>query len=118
MIKQYNLAQQPISLPAVQVAAPSGLQQQGFGQAAQTGVGEQAVGQGIQSLQAGLGAAYAGPNISQFYNPYQSYVLMKLIDKHNNNKINYLHKQFKRVHLVVVEKVYKEQNYKEQHNKI
>lgn len=69
------LAQQPISLPAVQVAAPSGLQQQGFGQAAQTGVGEQAVGQGIQSLQAGLGAAYAGPNISQFYNPYQSYVL-------------------------------------------
>jgi hypothetical protein len=70
-----QLAQQPISLPAVQVAAPSALQQQGFGQAAQTGVGEQAVGQGIQSLQAGLGAAYAGPNISQFYNPYQSYVI-------------------------------------------
>jgi len=70
-----QLAQQPISLPAVQVATPSALQQQGFGQAAQTGVGEQAVGQGIQSLQAGLGAAYAGPNISQFYNPYQSYVI-------------------------------------------
>ena len=70
-----QLAQQPISLPAVQVAAPSQLQQQGFGQAAQTGVGEQAVGQGIQSLQAGLGAAYGGPNISQFYNPYQSYVI-------------------------------------------
>lgn len=69
------LAQQPISLPAVQVAAPSPLQQQGFGQATQTGVGQQAVGQGIQSLQAGLGAAYGGPNISQFYNPYQSYVL-------------------------------------------
>ena len=70
-----QLAQQPISLPSVQVAAPSPLQQQGFGQAATTGVGQQAVGQGIQSLQAGLGAAYAGPNISQFYNPYQSYVL-------------------------------------------
>jgi len=70
-----NLAQQPISLPAVQVAAPSPLQQQGFGQAAQTGVGQQTVGQGIQSLQAGLGSAYAGPNISQFYNPYQSYVI-------------------------------------------
>ena len=70
-----NLAQQPISLPSVQVAAPSQLQQQGFGQAAQTGVGQQAVGQGIQSLQAGLGSAYAGPNISQFYNPYQSYVI-------------------------------------------
>ena len=70
-----QLAQQPISIPAVQVAAPSALQQQGFGQAAQTGVGQQTVGQGIQSLQAGLGSAYAGPNISQFYNPYQSYVL-------------------------------------------
>lgn len=70
-----QLAQQPISLPAIQVAAPSGLQQQGFQQAAQTGVGQQAVGQGIQSLQAGLGSAYGGPNISQFYNPYQSYVI-------------------------------------------
>ena len=44
-----QLAQQPISIPAVQVAAPSALQQQGFGQAAQTGVGQQTVGQGIQS---------------------------------------------------------------------
>ena len=70
-----QLAQKPISLPAVQVAAPSQLQQTGFSMAGQTGVGEQAVGQGIQSLQAGLGAAYAGPNISQFYNPYQSYVI-------------------------------------------
>ena len=70
-----QLAQQPISLPAIQVAAPSQLQQTGFGMAGQTGVGEQAVGQGIQSLQAGLGAAYGGPNISQFYNPYQSYVI-------------------------------------------
>ena len=70
-----QLAQQPISLPAVQVAAPSALQQQGFGMAGQTGVGEQAVGQGIAGIQAGLGAAYGGPNISQFYNPYQSYVI-------------------------------------------
>lgn len=70
-----QLAQQPISLPAIQVAAPSQLQQTGFGMAGQTGVGQQAVGQGIQSLQAGLGSAYGGPNISQFYNPYQSYVI-------------------------------------------
>ena len=66
-----QLAQQPISLPAIQVAAPSALQQQGFGQAATTGVGQQAVQQGI----AGIQQAAAGPNISQFYNPYQSYVL-------------------------------------------
>ena len=66
-----KLAQQPISLPGIQVAAPSQLQQTGFGMAGQTGIGQQAVGQGIASLQ----QAAAGPNISQFYNPYQSYVL-------------------------------------------
>jgi hypothetical protein len=70
-----QLAQKPISLPAVQVAAPSQLQQTGFGMAGQTGIGQQTAQQGIQSLQAGLGSAYAGPNISQFYNPYQSYVI-------------------------------------------
>ena len=69
-----SLASQPISLPAIQEAAPTTLQQQGFSSAAQTGVGQQAVGQGITSLQAGLGSAFAGPNISQFFNPYQSYV--------------------------------------------
>ena len=69
-----SLASQPISLPAIQVAAPTALQQQGFAQAGTTGVGQQAVGQGITSLQAGLGSAFAGPNISQFFNPYQSYV--------------------------------------------
>jgi hypothetical protein len=66
-----KLAQQPISLPAIQVAAPSQLQQTGFGMAGQTGVGQQTAQQGIASLQ----QAAAGPNISQFYNPYQSYVL-------------------------------------------
>ena len=74
-----SLASQPISLPAIQVAAPTTLQQQGFSSAAQTGVGQQAVGQGITSLQAGLGSAFAGPNISQFFNPYQSYVTDEII---------------------------------------
>jgi hypothetical protein len=69
-----SLASQPISLPAIQVAAPSALQQQGFAQAGTTGVGQQAVGQGITSLQAGLGSAFGTPNVSQFFNPYQSYV--------------------------------------------
>jgi hypothetical protein len=66
-----KLATQPVALPALQVAAPTQLQQTGFGMAGQTGFGQQAVGQGIASLQ----QAAAGPNISQFYNPYQSYVL-------------------------------------------
>ena len=69
-----KLAQQPVSIPAYQVAGPTGLEQTGFQQAATTGVGQQAVGQGITSLQAGLGSAFGAPNVSQFFNPYQSYV--------------------------------------------
>ena len=68
------LAQKPVSIPAYQVAGPTGLEQTGFQQAATTGVGQQAVGQGITSLQAGLGSAFGAPNVSQFFNPYQSYV--------------------------------------------
>jgi hypothetical protein len=69
-----KLAQQPVSIPAYQVAGPTGLEQTGFQQAATTGVGQQAVGQGIASLQAGLGSAFGAPNVSQFFNPYQQYV--------------------------------------------
>jgi hypothetical protein len=87
-----KLAQQPITLPQYQVAAPTSLQQSAFQAAGTTGVGQSAVGQGIAGLQAGqqatgagllagqqgtglgVGAAFAGPNISQFFNPYQSYV--------------------------------------------
>ena len=68
------LAQKPVTIPAYQVAGPTGLEQTGFQQAATTGVGQQAVGQGITSLQAGLGSAFQAPNISQFFNPYQQYV--------------------------------------------
>jgi hypothetical protein len=75
------LAQKPVSIPAYQVAGPTGLEQTGFQQAATTGVGQPAVGQGIAGLQAGqqatgvgLGAAYGAPNVSQFFNPYQQYV--------------------------------------------
>jgi len=64
------LASQPVSLPSIQVAAPSQLQQTGFGMAGQTGIGQQTVQQGI----AGIQQAAAGPNINQFFNPYQSYV--------------------------------------------
>ncbi len=68
------LAQKPVTIPAYQIAGPTGLEQTGFQQAATTGVGQQAVGQGITSLQAGLGSAFQAPNISQFFNPYQQYV--------------------------------------------
>jgi len=68
-----SAAEKPLyaNVPDVRVAGLSGLEQQGLGQAGVTGVGG-------QTTQAGIGSilqAQAGPNISQFYNPYQSYVL-------------------------------------------
>jgi len=64
-------AQDPISIPDIQVQGLSPLEQAAITQAGQTGVGAGAVGQAITGTQAAMGA----PNISQFYNPYQSYVL-------------------------------------------
>jgi hypothetical protein len=68
-----KLAQQPITLPQYQVAAPTSLQQSAFQAAGTTGVGQGAVGQGIASLQAGA-APIGAADISRYFNPYQSYV--------------------------------------------
>ena len=65
-----KLASQPVSLPAIQVAPLSGIEQAGITQAGQTGVGAGTVGAGITALQ----GAQAAPNISQFFNPFQSFV--------------------------------------------
>ena len=69
-----RLAAQPVSLPALQVAPLSGIEQAAITQAGQTGVGGAATTAGIGALQAGLQTAAAAPNISQFFNPFQSYV--------------------------------------------
>jgi hypothetical protein len=68
-----SAAEKPLyaNVPDVRVAGLGALEQQGVGQAGTTGVG-------APTTQAGIGSvlqAQAGPNISQFYNPYQSYVL-------------------------------------------
>jgi hypothetical protein len=69
-----RLAAQPAfgtaGIPALQVAPISSIEQAAITQAGQTGVGAGTVGSGISSLQ----AARAAPNISQFLNPYQSFV--------------------------------------------
>jgi len=65
-----KLAATPVSLPAVQVAPLSGIEQAAITQAGQTGVGAGTVGQGISALQ----TAQTAPNISAFLNPYQSFV--------------------------------------------
>ena len=68
-----SAAQTPLysGVQDMQVAGLSGLEQQGMAQAGQTGVGQDTVNAGIGSIL----QAQQGPNISQFYNPYQSYVL-------------------------------------------
>ena len=68
-----SAAEKPLyaNVPDVRVAGLGALEQQGIQQAGTTGVG-------TPTTQAGIGSvlqAQAGPNISQFYNPYQSYVL-------------------------------------------
>jgi hypothetical protein len=68
-----SAAEKPLyaNVPDVRVAGLSGLEQQGLGQAGTTGVGQSTTSAGIGSVL----QAQQGPNISQFYNPYQSYVL-------------------------------------------
>jgi hypothetical protein len=68
-----SAAEKPLyaNVPDVRVAGLSGLEQQGLGQAGTTGVGQGTTSAGIGSIL----QAQQGPNISQFYNPYQSYVL-------------------------------------------
>jgi len=56
-------AGQPVAIPAIQVAPFSGLEQQGFTQAGQTGAG-------LAQL-----LAAQTPNISQFQNPFQAQVI-------------------------------------------
>ncbi len=67
-----SAAQQPLyaNVPDVRVAGLGALEQQGVQQAGMTGVGQ-------PTTQAGIGSvlqAQQGPNISQFFNPYQQYV--------------------------------------------
>ena len=72
-----SAAQQPLyaNVPDVRVAGLGALEQQGVQRAGVTGVGAPTTQAGIGSVLQGQQAAFAGPNISQFFNPYQSYVL-------------------------------------------
>jgi len=66
-----SLAKTPINIPAMQVAPLGALEQQGITASGVTGVGAPTttagIGQVLSSLQ--------GPNINQFLNPYQNYVV-------------------------------------------
>ena len=69
-----KLASSPVNLPAMQVAPLSGIEQAAITQAGQTGVGASTVQSGIGALQQGMQA----PNVSQFFNPFQSYVTAEI----------------------------------------
>ena len=62
-------AQQPMTIPAMQVAGLDQLERQGLTAAGQVGVGAPTTTAGIGQL-----LAAQTPNISQFFNPYQQFV--------------------------------------------
>lgn len=68
------LAKQPISVPAYQVAGPSGLEQTGFQQAATTGVGAPTVQAGIGQVLGAQQTAGTPLDVSPFMNQYQQFV--------------------------------------------
>ena len=65
-----GVADKPVNIPDMQVAPFGALEQQGLTAAGTTGVGAPTVTSGIGQL-----LAAQTPNISQFLNPYQSYVV-------------------------------------------
>jgi len=69
-----QLASSPVNLPALQVAPLSAIEQAAITQAGQTGVGAPTTTAGIGSLLGAQQTAAAGPNIAQFFNPFQSFV--------------------------------------------
>jgi hypothetical protein len=68
-----QVAQKPINLPAIQVSPLSALEQQGITAAGTTGVGAPTLQQGIAQI-TGAAAPIGAQQISQYLNPYQSYV--------------------------------------------
>ena len=66
-----QVAQQPVNIPDVQVSPLSQLEQSGITAAGTTGIGAPTTTAGIGQVL----ASAAGPNINQFLNPYQSYVI-------------------------------------------
>jgi len=68
-----QVAQDPINLPDYQVAGLGALEQQGLTAAGTTGVGAGTVQSGINQV-TGAAAPIGASQISQYLNPYQSYV--------------------------------------------
>ena len=75
-----QVAQNPINLPAIQVQPLSGLEQTGMTQAGVTGVGAPTLTSGIGQI-LGAAAPIGSTQISQYFNPYESYVTDEIISQ-------------------------------------
>tara|TARA_Y100000813_G_scaffold195158_1_gene176512 strand:+ start:130 stop:1035 length:906 start_codon:yes stop_codon:yes gene_type:complete len=81
-----QVADQPVNLPAIQVSPFTGLEQSALQAAGTTGVGAPTTTAGIgsllgsqQAVASAQQAAGQGPNISQFFNPYQDFVTNEIL---------------------------------------
>ena len=68
-----SLAQTPVNIPAINVAPMGALEQQGITASGVTGVGQPTVSSAVSGVQGAM-APVGAQQISQFLNPYQSYV--------------------------------------------
>ena len=68
-----SLAQKPVTIPEIQVAPMGALEQQGITASGVTGVGQPTVSSAVSGVQGAM-APVGAQQISQFLNPYQSYV--------------------------------------------
>ena len=68
-----SLAKTPTNIPTIQVAGLGNLEQQGITASGVTGVGQPTVGSAVSGVQ-GTMAPIGAQQISQYLNPYQSYV--------------------------------------------
>ena len=78
------LAQRPRNIPAYQVATPGTLEQLAFDRGiSQLGVGQDTTNQAIAASQAASQTALAAPNISQFLNPMNQFVIDEITRQAN-----------------------------------
>lgn len=68
-----SLAKKPTNIPTIQVAGLGNLEQQGITASGVTGVGQPTVGSAVSGVQGAM-APIGAQQISQYLNPYQSYV--------------------------------------------
>src|SRR5210317_2156159 len=68
-----SLAKKPTNIPTMQVAGLGNLEQQGITASGVTGVGQPTVGSAVSGVQGAM-APIGAQQISQYLNPYQSYV--------------------------------------------